>query len=175
MFEVEIKARCYDKDSFIEKIVSAGAIHIETREEVDIYFDHPQRDFSQTDEALRLRRVGDKTCLTYKGPKVSIKSKARLEEEVCVEDFDSIKNILLLVGFTESEKVVKLRLIYNYGKIEISIDAVEKLGNFVELEIKSDNTQEAEEELFHTANLFGLTDFIQKSYLEMILDGSQPH
>ena len=171
MFEVEIKARCYDKDSFIEKIVSAGAVYAETREEVDAYFDHPQRDFAQTDEALRLRRAGDKTYLTYKGPKVSIKSKARLEEEIGVEDFDSIKNILLAVGFTEREKVVKLRSIYNYGKIEISIDTVEKLRDFVELEIKSNHTQEAEEELFHTANLFGLTNFIRKSYLEMILNG----
>ena len=170
MFEIEIKARCHDKNSLIEKIVSAGAVHIETREEIDMYFNHPQRDFAKTDEALRLRRIGEKTYLTYKGPKVSVKSKTRLEEELGVENFDSIKKIFLLLGFVEKEKVVKVRSIYHYDKIEICIDEVENLGDFIELEIKSEQIKEAEEHLFNIANSFGLTDFIQKSYLEMILE-----
>ena len=170
MFEVEIKAQCLDKNSLVEKIVSLGALHIETREEVDIYFNHPQKNFGQTDEALRLRRSGNKTCLTYKGPKVSDKSKARLEEESGVENFDSMKKIFLMLGFIESGKVVKQRSVYNYNDIEICIDTVENLGDFVELETKNNCIQEAEEKLFLMANSFGLTAFIRKSYLEMLLE-----
>ena len=170
MFEVEIKAHCYDKKSFIEKIIAAGAVFVETREEIDIYFNHPQKSFAETDEALRLRKTGSKTCLTYKGPKVSTKSKTRLEEESGIENFDSAKKILLMLDFTEHREVVKTRSIYNYDEIEICIDTIDKLGDFIELETKSNQTQEAEEKLLYVANLFGLTDFTQKSYLEMLLE-----
>jgi len=170
MFEVEIKARCFDKNSFIEKIISAGAIHVETREEVDMYFNHPQRNFAETDEALRLRRVGSKTFLTYKGPKVSAKSKARLEEETCVENFDSMQKILYMVGFVECNKVAKVREVYTFDKIEICVDSIEELGDFIELETISEHTEETEEYLLNIANSFGISEFIRKSYLEMVLE-----
>ena len=169
-FEVEIKAQCYDKNSFIEKVTGAGAVHVETREEIDTYFNHSQKNFAETDEALRLRKIGDKTYITYKGPKVSTKSKTRLEEESIVESFDSVKKILLLLGFTEYGEVVKTRMVYNYSGIEICIDTIEKLGDFIELETKSSHPQEAENNLLNIAGSFGITDFTRKSYLEMVLE-----
>ena len=50
--------------------------------EADHYLNAPDRDFARTDEALRLRRIGENTFLTYKGPRRDAASKTRTEVEV---------------------------------------------------------------------------------------------
>ncbi|MFN5909679.1 MAG: class IV adenylate cyclase, partial [Planctomyces sp.] len=50
--------------------------------EQDEYFNHPARDFRQTDEALRIRRIGGELILTWKGPRLDALSKSRRELEV---------------------------------------------------------------------------------------------
>ena len=50
--------------------------------QVDQYFAHPARDFAQTDEALRLRRVGKQNFITYKGSKIDATTKTRREIEL---------------------------------------------------------------------------------------------
>ena len=50
--------------------------------QADCYFNHPARDFAQTDEAFRLRQVGDENFVTYKGPKVDLETKTRRELEL---------------------------------------------------------------------------------------------
>ena len=44
------------------------------------------RDFAATDEALRIRRVGDANFVTYKGPKLDQSTKTRREIEVPLAD-----------------------------------------------------------------------------------------
>ena len=51
-------------------------------EQVDRYFNHPARDFGVTDEAFRIRSVGDANCVTYKGPRIDSVTKTRREIEV---------------------------------------------------------------------------------------------
>ena len=52
------------------------------RIEVDRYFNHPARDFAETDEALRIRRIGPVNRITYKGPRVDTVTKTRQELEL---------------------------------------------------------------------------------------------
>jgi len=165
--EIEIKAWCASHDAVRSRLESAGALHAETRHEVDIYFNHPGRDFAQTDEALRLRSVNGRCRLTYKGPKLSAISKARVEHETDSGDLETMKNILLSLGFTVSGTVEKNRSIYHHGGIEICIDDVDGLGTFVELEKKGLLGHGIEEELYALAAELGLTRFERRSYLEL--------
>jgi inorganic triphosphatase YgiF len=57
--------------------------------EEDHYFNAPHRDFAQTDEALRIRRIGPHSQLTYKGPKHAGPTKTRTELEVPLHDGDA--------------------------------------------------------------------------------------
>ncbi|MFN9040839.1 MAG: class IV adenylate cyclase, partial [Planctomyces sp.] len=85
--------------------------------EQDEYFNHPARDFRQTDEALRIRRIGGELILTWKGPRLDALSKSRRELEVPfdvpADDIDTrlqtLTEILLALGFTHSGSVRKLR------------------------------------------------------------------
>ncbi len=172
ILEIEIKAYCDDHDAVIEKALILGARRGKTSRERDLYLNHPARDFRTTDEALRLRQVNETVILTYKGPKVGTMSKTRREEEVAVESFEKTLTILKLLGFIPSGTVEKEREIYTLGGIEICIDRVMGLGNFVELELKGTDRERVEKELFFLAGELGLDRFETKSYLELKYLGS---
>ncbi len=165
--EIEIKCYC-DDDAKVKKLLGvAGACFIEKRDERDIYFNHPSRNFKDTDEALRLRIVNNKCRITYKGPKVSATTKARVEHETEVDNFDTMRNILLSLGFVESGIIEKEREIFSFNGMEISIDYVDGLGTFVEIEKIGEMKEDIEQELFVTASKLGLTKFERRSYLEL--------
>ncbi|MBP7736718.1 MAG: class IV adenylate cyclase [Spirochaetes bacterium] len=167
LLEIEIKSYCDDHDAVIEKARTLGARRGKTLRERDLYLNHPGRDFRKTDEALRLRQVGDEVVLTYKGPKLGAVSKTRREEEVPVGSFEKTLDILTLLGFIPSGTVEKDREIYTLGDIEICIDRVDGLGNFVELELKGTDRERVEKELFRIAGELGLDRFERRSYLEL--------
>ncbi|OHD69274.1 MAG: hypothetical protein A2W19_15905 [Spirochaetes bacterium RBG_16_49_21] len=165
--EIEIKAYCDDRAKVAERLKALGARHIGLVTERDLYLNHPARDFKNTDEALRIRQANGRAILTYKGPKLSAVAKTRLEQEVAVDDFDSLLNILQYLGFHEAGSVVKMREIYLFDEITICLDEVESLGFFVELEKKGSEREQAEGELFSLAADLGLDRFERRSYLEL--------
>lgn len=167
ILEIEIKCYCDSSEEVENKIKSIGAEYIETRTESDVYYNHPSRDFGKTDEALRLRMVNGGCKITYKGPKLSKTTKARVEHETAVEDFNSIRAILSGLGFTESGIIEKERRIYSIGDTEITIDDVKGLGVFVEIEKIGSLKDEIEKELFEIAGKLGLAKFERRSYLEL--------
>lgn len=173
-YEIEIKAYCNDEEAVREKLAAAGAAFVRSDIESDIYFNHPSRDFRITDEALRIRTVKDKTVLTYKGPKISDFSKARVEKETDLGDGDEIKAILDFLGFRASGSVIKKRDYYLLNDMTICLDNVERLGFFVEIEKKGDSVEAVEKELYSAAEILGLEKFERRSYLELIYfsDGS---
>ena len=79
ILEIEVKAYCDDFPEVRMRLEASGAHFLESRVEEDLYFNHPSRDFGKTDEALRLRRVNNNCKITYKGPKLSKETKARIE------------------------------------------------------------------------------------------------
>ena len=109
ILEIEIKSYCDDHAPVAEKLTAMGARPAGCETEQDLYLNHPGRDFKDTDEALRLRRAGERVVLTYKGPKIGTAAKTRLEEEVPVADFDKTLAILKHLGFIEFGTVTKVR------------------------------------------------------------------
>jgi hypothetical protein len=80
-----------------------GGRSADTVTQVDQYFNHPARDFAQTDEALRLRRVGEVNFITYKGPKLDAITKSRHEIELPLPSGDAaatgFAELLTTLGF----------------------------------------------------------------------------
>lgn len=168
-YEVEIKARCGDPEEVRGRLEALEAELVEERFDEDIYYSHPCRDFGQTDEAFRVRKIGASTWLTYKGPKLRGTSKTRVEEEVAVGDAATAKRLVEALGFSRVLDIRKNRILYRLNDIEICIDSVEDLGDFVELEIRSGEIDAAEEKLFALAATLGLDEFERRSYLELLL------
>ncbi len=148
----------------IDQIIKRAEFLQEKYEE-DIYFSSPIRDFKETDEALRVRYSGENTILTYKGPKLDKISKSREEFEAFVSG--DIEEILQKLGYRMVLNVRKKRRVYAYREFTVSIDDVEDLGEYIEVELKSDNLQDIKkiEDLF---NLLFL-ESERRSYLELLL------
>jgi len=171
MIEVEIKVKADHKKalSILKKI---GATKIKFENQSDTYFAAPHRNFSKTDEVLRIRSLEDQAVLTYKGPKLDGISKTREELETPVDGVTA-KRVLNALGFSEAGVVTKKREVFNVGEIIVCLDAVENLGQFLEVEIITNNEKFIEtsrRKLFEFLKQFGFEekDSIRKSYLEMI-------
>lgn len=169
MLEIELKAYAEDPDYIIKRLGELGAEKKGTRVERDIYYNHPSRNFKDTDEALRIRSDGDKTILTYKGPKIGDRTKTRYEEEVEICSLHSMEEILLKLGFFHAGDVEKERTFYHVNEIEVCVDRVEGLGDFIELEKKGEDREKGEKDLFELAEELGLERFERRSYLELKL------
>ena len=169
--EVEVKFRAYG--GVEERIKKVAEFVIEKMEE-DLYFNHPCRDFRQSDEALRVRKDKEGVKITYKGAKVDKETKSREEVNLRVEDFDKAVELLEKLGFKAVKEVVKLRRIYRIGEAIICYDDVKGLGKFVEIEIESDKDgfENAKQKVFEIAEQLGFNpkDSIRKSYLEMLVE-----
>lgn len=181
MYEVEVKVRA-DHGPVRERLRSQGADYLGRVRQVDTYYDHPNRSFPATDEALRVRREepedGDPTVrLTYKGPLVESASKTREEIESSVGDAAALDTILRQLGFDPVPEVSKERERYTLGAYTVTLDTVEGLGTFVEVERRG--TEDAIETLRDGARdllrELGLdpTDHVRTSYLELVLDAAE--
>ncbi|WP_319580384.1 class IV adenylate cyclase [uncultured Methanospirillum sp.] len=172
MLEIEIKVRVPDIKAVREKVIASGGVLTETLTEHDSYYNAPHRDFGVTDEALRLRETGVKTTVTYKGPKDTILgSKVREEINLDIADPKSFDTIITRLSFVMVAVVRKRREYYKYQDFTISLDQVEGLGDFVEIELISDNNAEkAAARVDETARKMGVTgERITLSYLELLL------
>jgi adenylate cyclase class 2 len=178
MVEVEIKFPAPDLTRFEQYLQERQAVFVIERQERDEYFNAPDRDFAQTDEALRIRQVGDVVKLTYKGPRRDQLTKTRTEIEVGLAEAgqgaEALSQILVCLKYRPSGQVIKRRRIYRIGlnefEAEISLDSVSDLGDYVELEIVVDEARvdAARDELLALAQTLGLRHPERRSYLELI-------
>jgi adenylate cyclase class 2 len=180
MFEVELKFPVSDPAATLKQLATLGFRASETRTEVDRYYNAPDRDFSSTDEALRIRQVGEACRLTYKGPKQGQQGKVRREHEVdlTLGSARMMHQILIDLRYQPSIEVKKKRTHYYHAAqrdIEISVDEVSGLGTFMELELKVPEGDQAEALvcLQALATSLGLPSEERRSYLELLLATSQ--
>lgn len=177
MFEVELKVRA-DHDAIRPGLAAVDADPLDEVSQVDSYYNHPCRDFADTDEALRLREEsndGESVRITYKGPLLEDESKTRREVETVVEDPEAMTGILTKLGFEEVASVRKTRDRFAVEGFTVSLDTVEGLGEFVEVETKATDEAAIERQRDRAAELLrrldvNPTEHIRGSYLERLLD-----
>jgi len=177
MLEVELKFPLDNVLSLRERLAKIGAIAKGVVAQSDAYLNHPSRDFAVTDEALRIRTVGDESVVTYKGPKQSgvVKTRFELELPLAAQTAEGWGEVLTRLGFRSVATVRKQRSLFEVtreGRVfELSIDEVEGLGPYAEVETLADEDSRnaAEHAVLALATELGLTDAEPRSYLEMLL------
>ncbi|MCE9544164.1 MAG: class IV adenylate cyclase [Planctomycetia bacterium] len=190
--EIEQKFPVADPAEMGRRLTDLGAAWHPPIEQRDTYFAHPQRDFGQTDEALRIRRTPHGCFVTYKGPRLDGATKTRRELELpLVEDHalaadrgaaaDAWAELLRALGFAPVADVRKTRtpgiVKWSGVQIETALDHVEGLGHFLELELVVESEGEpgsailaaAQENVESLAATLGLTHSERRSYLELLL------
>jgi adenylate cyclase class 2 len=176
MIEVEVKAKIDSFDEMEKRLDEIGAVKAKKEFQEDIYFASPIVDFAKTDEALRIRTTkendGVNIFITYKGPKIDKKSKTRKEIEMGIDDAQKCLDIFEAIGFEKVRAVRKNRQYYNYENFEISLDDIEGLDPYMEIEIAlndGEDYSDAQNSIFQLFEKLGITDgFERTSYLELL-------
>jgi adenylate cyclase, class 2 len=179
LYEVEQKFPVADLQQLENQLLELKATISPPQAEADLYFAHPSRDFRQTDEALRIRRKGEKNYVTYKGPKIDATTKTRREIDLPVlpggEMTLNWQALLEALGFRPVAEVRKSRrkakILWQGREVEGSLDDVEGVGSYFELELIADaNGLEAAKSCIGSlAAHLGLHESERRSYLELLL------
>ena len=183
-FEVEKKYWVNDFDSCINAVKELGGEFSDPVEQADQYFQHPARNFTETDEVLRLRMSNSDNYITYKGARIDATTKTRHELELPLASgnstFQDFTELLSLLGFTPimtvRKKRCKAHIQWNDRDVEICLDEIDQLGTFIELETTSDaqNLDAAKSVLVSLAEHLSLDRDERRSYLELLLHQLAP-
>ncbi len=167
VLEVEVKVELMAPGILRERLRQAGATQQSLEEHDDVFYASGDRDVIATDEALRLRTTEGRMTLTYKGPRLGTDAKARVEEEVEVSSNPSA--LLAHLGWIPSARLKKRREPWSLEDVQVTIDTLDGLGTFAEVEVVSDDLEAASATVGHWLKVLGLegAQRFSMSYLEM--------
>ena len=139
LLEIETKARVRDREELIHNLSALGCeLSAPTRQDDTVYVRKPGdlATFLQNDVFLRIRIQDDgTTVLTAKRPvRKAGDVLVKYEHEVLVSSADEARAMLVLMGFSEAVRVVKVRRKGYVSGYEACLDDIEGLGTFIELE-----------------------------------------
>lgn len=173
MIEVELRARISDLENVRWKLKEFGAKFLKKEKQVDKIFGHPM--FLDSENMIieggicpRIRKKGEKIILEFKeiyrdGAGIEIKSN--------LNDIDLGVNFLTKLGFNEAFIVSKEREIYSLNGLEICLDSVESLGNFIEVEKMIESVEqkdEAKRECLRLLERLEVTELESRKYGDLI-------
>jgi len=132
--EIEVKFYIIDLSLIEQKLIDMGADLVQERIfESNLRFDRPDKSLQKQRQVLRLRR-DTQNILTFKGAAeegslVSI----RQEIEVVVDDFETTRLLLELLGYRVVMEYEKYRTTYSYQNCLVVLDEL-PYGTFIEIE-----------------------------------------
>ena len=183
-----MKYRLGDPAAFEKRVFDLFAARFgEECIEEDLYFQRVSLDFRQTGEALRIRRIGDRLAVTYKGPRRDPVVKTREEIELPLrfpgeavplsERREAWIRLLTRLGYKPFAEIAKTRRCAGFQfegrRFTLTRDSLPRLGEFTEIETLVDSPQEipaAQADLKNAAARLGLADSVFASYLTLLLE-----
>ena len=132
--ETEVKFRIGRAGPYEEKLRKLGAKLIESGLERNIKY--KGNGLEKTKDLLRLRTFGGKCIITHKSrPKNAPNHlKVREETEIVADSCDNAKKILERLGYRKSWIYEKKRQVWVLDGVEVLIDELPLIGNFIEIE-----------------------------------------
>ena len=135
MIENELKILEVDKNEFVKKIQSMGAVTVfEHLKQCRYVYDIDPNDKSKW---IRLRTNGLVSTLTIKKILDTSKVDGTEEYEVEVSDFEETNKILNILGFKARSYQENLRSFYKLDGVEISVDSWPLIPTYAEIEGKN--------------------------------------
>ena len=142
MKEVEVKIIGIDRERVEARLRSIGASKTFEGDEETVFFDFPGNPITRAKNLLRLRKIGDRTVLTFKKFVESGIAKVRDEYEVFVTDYEAMRSILESLGLSAIQRMEKHRISYTL-KSGARVDLDRYIGEFSHipdlLEIEGEN------------------------------------
>lgn len=134
MYEVEVKSKLNNRDGVVKKLEDLGCKFGEELHQVDYIFIPNNVDFPPPYEVpvLRVRKQNNKCIFTMKISQTSRQDV--IERELEISDGDKMIEVLGLIGYKQVPVVDKKRIKTTYQDMEIVLDVVKDLGEFIEVE-----------------------------------------
>ena len=157
MQEIEIKFRVEDVEKVKNILLSEGCHFSEELNQKDTIF-VPDLNHTENGEGkvfVRIRKVNNKTILTLKEQTARIMESKEIEFEV--GSFEKAYDFLELLGLAKWVTVEKKRVETTYKNYNICIDSVNRLGDFVEIEIVTEDTEHTD---FYEQEILGLASML---------------
>jgi adenylate cyclase, class 2 len=138
MREIEIKARIANKEKLLTKLKEINVVLSEPIAQHDFVYGNKDSDEPHNEQNwLRIRTEYDsKHTFTLKRSVVG--QLDNIEHETGIDDPAELHEILLRLGFSVHSEIKKTRQKGAYSDIELCIDTVEELGDFIEAEVMVD-------------------------------------
>lgn len=164
MIETEAKIRVPDARAMKSRLLALGCVLASDRHlEQNALFDYRGDALFAKHQALRLRTVGKRAWLTFKGAPRKAKSfKVRPEFESEIRDPAAFRKILKALGLVPVFRYRKYRTLLRKDRVKICLDET-SVGDYIELEGKRSD-------IVRFARVLGYSraDFIARDYVEMI-------
>lgn len=130
--EIKIRLEKEEYDNLILIMNQKGKLLSEINQQ-DVYYKSDS--FGESlNKSLRIRAIGNKNIVTYKNHNNRMYSE---EYEVEIDNKNNLEKIFDSVGLRKITTVNKKRRMYSYlNKYEVSLDIVDNLGYFIEIEVK---------------------------------------
>ncbi len=174
--ETEIKLRIEGGAAAARELLARHGyrVHMPRTLQRDRLFDLPDGVLRQSRRMLRIRRSGDDTILTYKGPPLSGPHKSREELETSVGNADTLGEILQRLGYVPSFYYEKYRTTFsqNGDNSESAVVALDETPIGVFLELEGSGAW-----IDRTASTLGFlpSDYITASYAALYLQYLEVH
>lgn len=168
MREVELKAVVNDLAQRRKRIEDAGGSLSFEGKISDRRYDFPSGELSARDEVLRVRRYigrpSTQTFLDWKGP-TEFRDVYKVREEITtpVEDFASLEQILLRVGFQLDSEIDREIAQYQIDGATVRFEVYPRMDTLVEVEGDPEAIEKAIEQLGLPRGTFSnrrLSDFV---------------
>jgi adenylate cyclase class 2 len=135
VIESELKIPVDDLDEVRGRLAATQAERLNAAEhEVNILFDTASGRLATSGQVLRVRRVGGRRVLTFKGPAAfdgAVKKRREIELEIASSE--RMSELLTALGFAPMMRYEKYRESWRFGEVRIELDHT-PMGDFVELE-----------------------------------------
>jgi adenylate cyclase class 2 len=164
--ETEIKIRISSVQTIRRRLRRLGfRIHKRRVFERNVILDTSARDIGRTGQLMRIRRVGGRAIVTYKGPSKKGRHKSREEIETQVADPEALETIFARLGLQPTFRYEKIRTEYERPRLRgiVTVDET-PVGDFLEIE-------GAPKWIDATARELGFTraDYITSSYGQLYI------
>ncbi|MDQ3075633.1 MAG: class IV adenylate cyclase [bacterium] len=161
MYEVEVKAKLKNKEEVKKKLEEFGCKFGEELHQVDNIFIPEATTFPPPFNVpvLRVRKQNDQSIFTMKISQTSRQD--CIEREFEIGDGDKMIEVLYAIGYKQAPTVDKTRIKTNYQDMEIVLDIVKDLGEFIEVEkiVTSENHEDRlkiQDELYNFLETLGV-------------------
>jgi adenylyl cyclase CyaB, putative len=146
--EIEIRNALFNKAD-VKKFLDNNAVIIKSNHQIDTYYDNPSdsffKDIDNVNDWCRIREEKGELSFNFKHwlPEDSIIKTYCDETEFKISSKDEFGEALVKMGYQPNFVPVivvdKHRTSYLYDDCEVSIDEVESLGDYIEVEYKGNN------------------------------------